>query len=225
MHVLIADDHPLVADALNEYLKSIDPDLEVTRSESLQGASENAEKSGGFDLIILDLNMPGMNGLEGLTLIRNRFPDIPVVIISGAARRRDILDAFDRGAAGFIPKDLSGRTIIKALELVLAGEKYVPSSLVAKGGFGMGAAGYGEQGMWEPDSPLNKLTARERQALALLLEGCSNKEIADRLGLKVITAAFHLQGVFKKLGVSNRTQAATTAIRLGWNSVEHSHSK
>ncbi len=220
MRVLIADDHPLVADALNEYLKCIDPDLEISRSESLQGASEDAEKSGGFDLIFLDMNMPGMNGLEGLSVMRSRFPDIPVVIISGVAQHRDILDAFARGAAGFIPKDLSGSTIIKALELVLAGEKYVPARVFAEGGLRGEATGPGGTGSWEPDSPLNNLTARERQALALLVRGCSNKEMARKLGVKEITAAFHVRGVFKKLGASNRTQAAMMALKLGWNDAE-----
>lgn len=218
MRVLIADDHPLVADALEEYLKTINPDLDVARSDSLESALEAAQLAGGFDLTILDLNMAGMNGLEGLTVMRERFPDTPVAIISGFADRREMMAAFDLGATAFIPKDLSGATIIKALELILAGEKYVPADIVAGGGFSVGDLGRLGSQSRERGNPLDALTPREAQVLALLLEGGSNKQIAHQLNIKEITAAFHLKGVFRKLGATNRTQAAAKALKLGWDS-------
>ncbi len=219
MYVLIADDHRLVTDALAEYLKEIDPDVEVTKVETLDQAMESISPWGEFDLVLLDLGMPGMNGLEGLTIFRDRFPEVPVAMISGIANSSQILDAFSRGAVGFLPKDLSPGTIIKALELILSGEIYIPSKIVSERAVHEAVAGRKENDSWEPGNPLNRLTAREREVLSFLVKGHSNREIAREIGTKKVTVAFHLGGVFKKLGVSNRTQAAATAVLLGWKGV------
>lgn len=217
MRVLIADDHPLVTDALTGYLKQINPDAEVVAAQTLDQALERLAEEASIDLVVLDLYMPGMQGLEGLTTVRSRYPDIPVVMISGIADRRQIMEALERGAVGFIPKELASAALIKALELVLAGEIYVPSTLIPGRGLREDSAGYGRAAAVEEGSPFSELTARERQVLALLLKGYSNKQIAQELGTKEITAAFHLRGVFRKLGVSNRTQAAAVAFRSGWH--------
>ena len=217
MRVLIADDHPMVADALSVYLREVDPDAEITISESLDQALNVVREDSRYDVVFLDKNMPGMHGLDGLTRFRECLPDTPTVIISGVASRADILDAFERGAVGFIPKDLSSDAIIKALGLVMAGEKYVPFQIIAPNDAGGKSGRGGNDPEWGPDNPLATLTPRERQVLSLVLDGCSNKEIARELGVKEITVAFHLRGVFKKLGASNRTQAATLALKLGWS--------
>ena len=219
MQVLIADDHRLVTDALAEYLKEIDPDVEVTKVETLDQATENISRLGEYDLVLLDLGMPGMNGLEGLTILRHRFPEVPVAMISGIANSRQIIDAFSRGAVGFLPKDLSPGTIIKALELILSGEKYIPSKIVSERAVHEALSSKRKNNSWEPGNPLNRLTAREREVLSFLVKGYSNREIAQEIGTKEVTAAFHLGGVFKKLGVSNRTQAAAAALMLGWKGV------
>ena len=114
MRVLIADDHPMVADALSMYLREVDPDAEITISESLDQALNVVREDSRYDIVFLDKNMPGMHGLDGLTRFRKCLPDTPTVIISGLASRADILDAFERGAVGFIPKDMSSDAIIKA---------------------------------------------------------------------------------------------------------------
>ncbi len=216
MRVLVADDHELVTDALRKYLKRIDPDVEVFGATNFEEAVDRVQGSDGFDLIILDLYFPDMPGLEGLTLLRRQCPDVPIVMISGIADHREMMDALDRGAAGFIPKDLPSRTIVKALELVLAGERYVPSRLVSDPSVTARDRGHRRKMAHAAGSQLNELTVREYEVLSLLFEGKSNKEIARQIGVKEVTAAFHLRGVFKKLGASNRTQAVTTAIRLGW---------
>lgn len=215
MHFLIADDHKLVSDALAEYLKFLDPDLHVMQAATLGEAIDKIDESEYVDLILLDLRMPGMHGVEGLTSMRSRFPEIPVVMISGVAGHQEIADALDRGAAGFIPKDLSGPAMVKALELILTGETYVPFKFVSGGDLLQGSLGRHGQSSGGADNPLNKLTAREREVLSLVMKGRSNKEIARELGVKAVTAAFHLKGVCTKLGVSNRTQAAAAALRLG----------
>ncbi len=216
MRVLVADDHELVADALKKYLKRIDPDVEVCRATKFEEAVDRVQGSDGFDLIILDLYFPDMPGFEGLARLRRQCPDVPIVMISGIADHHEMMDALDRGAAGFIPKDLPSRTIVKALELVLAGERYVPSRLVSDPSVTARDRGHRRKMAHAAGSQLNELTVREHEVLSLLFEGKSNKQIARQIGVKEVTAAFHLRGVFKKLGASNRTQAVTTAIRLGW---------
>ncbi len=216
MRVLVVDDHQLVADALTKYLLRINSEASVTHTTTFGDALKIARESEGFDLAILDLYLPDLSGLEGLTILRHEFPNVPIVMISGVADLRQILDAFDRGAAGFIPKDLSAAAIVKALELVLAGERYIPSIVVSGSGLIEEGVGRIEKGTWQQGSPLHKLTAREREVLAGLIEGNSNKKIAQIIGVQEGTAAFHLKGVFKKLGVSNRAQAVAVALRLGW---------
>lgn len=216
MRVLVVDDHQLVADALTKYLLRINSEAGVTHTTKFGDALKIIRESEEFDLVILDLYLPDLSGLEGLTVLRREFPNVPIVMISGVADLRQILDAFDRGAAGFIPKDLSAAAIVKALELVLAGERYIPSTVVSGRGLIEEGAGQIENGTWQQGSPLHKLTAREREVLAGLIEGNSNKKIALIIGVQEGTAAFHLKGVFKKLGVSNRAQAVAVALRLGW---------
>ena len=216
MRVLVADDHELVTDALRKYLERIDPDVEVFGATNFEEAVDKAQRLEGLSLIILDLYFPDMPGLEGLTLLRRHCPDVPIVMISGIADHREMMDALDRGAAGFIPKDLPSRTIVKALELVLAGEQYVPSRILSYASLLARDAGHRWKMAHAAGSQLNELTVRQHEVLSLLFEGKSNKEIARQIGFKEVTAAFHLRGVFKKLGASNRTQAVTTAIRLGW---------
>ncbi len=130
MRILAADDHRLVADALEKYLVRIDPDVEVIHALNFEKTLEYVRESPEFDLIILDLYLPDMTGLEGLTLLHSQCPEVPIVMISGIANRREIMEALERGAAGFILKDLSSTMIVKALEIVLSGEKYIPSILV-----------------------------------------------------------------------------------------------
>ncbi len=216
MRVLVADDHQLVIDALEKYLIGIDPDVEVIPASKFEETLDNVRESPDFDLIILDLYLPDMTGLEGLTLLHSQCPEIPIVMISGVANRREIMDALERGAAGFIPKDLSSAMIVKALEIVLSGERYIPSILVGGRSLFEKEPGYSGKVTRDTGTPFGRLTRREREVLALLIEGYSNKEIARDIGVKEITAAFHLRGVFKKLGVSNRTQAAAKALREGW---------
>ena len=214
MHIVLADDHKLVAEALQEYLKKLQPEIEVSQTGNFDDALARVTEARSVDLVILDMHMPGMNGLEGLKVMRSRFPDLPVVMMSGVAEYEQIREAFDQGAAGFIPKDLSGKAMLKALEMVLSGEVYVPSKLLHEPPAEKPGAGDGE---FAPGNPLSSLTPRESQVLSLLIQGNSNKEIARQLKVKEITAAFHLKGVFRKLEVSNRTEAVIAAVRNGWS--------
>ncbi len=215
MDILLADDHRLVRDGLKFFLERLGPDVKVAEAETFDEALSRAAECDNLQLIILDLVMPGMNGLTGLEVMRARFPDVPVVILSGSYQRNEVINAINRGAHGFIPKTLSGKAMLSALQLVISGEKYVPSVIFSEGQMG-GSMGGNGVGSFSDDSPLQRLTPRERDVLGLLTKGHSNKEIARALGLQEVTVKVHLKGVFRKLGASNRTQAVKIAMQLGW---------
>lgn len=207
MRILLADDHVLVRDALKSYIERLAEDATVLAASSFPEALAIAQREVGFDLIILDLRMPGMNGLEGLTRMRELMPKTPVVIMSGLARPQDITEAMAAGAAGFFPKTLNGAALVSAVRLVMAGERFMPST---------DHAGHPSDGAAQiDDDAASSLTAREREVLDLLTKGLSNKEIARRLDLQEVTIKLHVRGICRKLGAKNRTQAALRAVSFG----------
>jgi two-component system nitrate/nitrite response regulator NarL len=216
VRIVLADDHRLVVEAIQSLLSSLDPEIEVVQAANFSEAIKKLAEENVVDLVVLDLNMPGMNGVEGIRIMGEKHPQLPVVILSGQASAEEVREVLQAGARGFIPKDLGGKGMLRALELVLSGEIFVPAMALEKGVEDV-KAGTGAGGKFSPENPLSHLTPRERQVLSLLIEGQSNKAIADRLGLKPITAAFHVRGIFRKLNVANRTEAVITAIKLGWN--------
>lgn len=215
MNILLADDHDLVRDGIVSFLKTAAPDITVSQAKDFAESLAIVDSDTNIDLTILDLNMPGMNGLSGLTVMRQKFPDVPVVILSGSVKRSDVLNALEHGASGYLPKTLSGKSLINALRLVLSGEKYIPSALLEDDGGSIRPGEIDLDGL-APDNPLRQLTNREREVLALLTKGLSNKEIAKQLSVREITVKVHLTGIFKKLGAANRTQAVKIAMQLGW---------
>ena len=208
MRILLADDHTLIRENLSEFLEKLEPGVTIIEAESFDHAQTIASGSGKLDLIILDLMMPGMNGLGGLQAMLKQHPEVPIVMLSGTAKNEVIGDAMKMGARGFIPKTISSKAMINALRLILSGDTYVPPDALTESM----QAGNSEQ---IDSGPLKKLTAREREITILLSEGHPNKQIARLTGLKEITVKVHLQSVFRKLDVSNRTQAVTVALKHG----------
>lgn len=215
MRVLVVDDQPLVADAFESYLRTIDADAVVLAGRStVEIEALNGEVRP--DLVVIDFDTPQIGRFAAMRRMLERFAETPVVLTTSSATRQDMRSALEMGAAGIIPKQLGRTAITKALELILAGETYIPSRFLERGGLQDDRATY-EAGFDTADPPvLDQLTARQRQVLALLVKGYSNRQIAQELGTREVTAAFHLKGVFRRLGVSNRTQAATKALELGW---------
>ena len=207
MRILLADDHVLVRDALKSYIERLADDAAVLVASTFPEAFTLAQRDTSLDLVILDLRMPGMNGLEGLTRMRELHPQIPVVIMSGLARPQDIDEAMAGGAAGFFPKTLNGAALVSAVRLVLAGERFVPSTDHASAN--SNGAPKAE------DEATSSLTTREREVLDLLTKGLSNKEIARLLELQEVTIKLHVRGICRKLGAKNRTQAALRAVAIG----------
>lgn len=157
-----------------------------------------------------------MNGLEGLKRTLGQVREgTSVVLLSGAYRSEDVRNGIEAGAHGFIPKTLRGQALANAIQLVLAGEKYLPSSILndfnetgsySSDGEARSAGGFGREGDFA------RLTPREREVLALLSEGRPNKDIARHLDLREITVKYHLKNIYRKLNVSNRAQAVKMAL-------------
>jgi two-component system, NarL family, nitrate/nitrite response regulator NarL len=208
--LLLADDHHLVREALSYYLRQTGDDVQVEEASTLEEALHKAAAHDDYDAIILDLRMPGMNGLAGLDRMRASMPGVPVVILSGNIGRTDAMDALRRGAAGVISKELRGPALINALRLVLAGETFVPSTLVDDP-----PADPVPQGDVAQRAALGNLTRRELEAVRLLAEGRSNREIAGAMGLAEVTVKLHLHNAFQKMGARSRADAVRIALQRG----------
>ncbi len=206
MRILLADDHNLVREGLKPFLMELDESAEIVEACDFTEAFAIADAPGELTLIVLDLKMPGMNGVTGIETIKARRPEVPVVIISGYVSREDVMNATRVGASGYIPKTITGAAMINALRLVLSGETYLPSQVFTDG----------EAAKATEPQPLNSLSARERQILGLLIDGHTNKEIARQLDLQEITIKIHLRNVYRKIGAANRAQAVRIALMAGW---------
>lgn len=199
MHILLADDHPLFAEALRRLIERSMPASSLTTVGDLEGAHRALSGADRFDLIILDLQMPGVEGFDGVERTVALFPTVPLVVISGAATAANVARAIQLGARGFLPKTMPSNVLAAALQVVTAGGTYVP-------------ADYAQAQTRTAELP--QLTPREREILELLVSGRSNKEIARALDLQEITVKFHVRNVFRKLNVRNRVEATNAARRL-----------
>ncbi|MGD9923724.1 MAG: response regulator transcription factor, partial [Pseudorhodoplanes sp.] len=130
MRILLADDHDLLRDVLKAYLEALDLGISVQDVRSLDDAVALVKSSAPFDLILLDVDMPGMRGVSGLVRMREEASQIPVAILSGLNDPNIVVDALRAGAAGFIPKSIGARAMVSVIQLILAGERYIPSLLV-----------------------------------------------------------------------------------------------
>lgn len=205
MRIILADDHIMVREGLRPFLERLDDGgVTVLEAGSLPEVMALMARGDKVDLLVLDLRMPGMDGLEGLRRVRAAYPDVPAVILSSMVDRDQMLETINLGAAGYIPKHMSGAAMISALRLVLSGERFLPSMLLGSDSH-EGTGGHGIAG---------RLTPREREVLTLLREGLPNKVIANRLNLSEVTVKSHLFSIFRKLGVQNRVQAARRLIEL-----------
>lgn len=204
MRIILADDHVMIREGLRPFVERIAADAIVQEAGSFPDVLELL-KDGPADLVILDLKMPGMNGYQGLVTLRQMFPQMRCVMLSAMADRDHVLEAIRLGADGFIPKHLSGATMVSALQLVLSGERFIPAMLLDKNSESGAEAGDGSD-------LIGRLTPRERDILRLLREGLANKVIANRLEVSEVTVKSHLGNVFRKLGVQNRLQAMRLLI-------------
>ena len=213
MRLLVVDDHPLMAEALTLVLSTLDSEAHIDTARDLQSAFRSAESPPPFDVVLLDLGLPGCAGLEALERFRERFPTLPVVVVSASGDPAAIIGALDLGAMGFIPKSSPKDVILNAVRLVVSGGVYVPVQAVsARGAEPVPAA--------PPAIPRTTaqdlgLSPRQADVLTLVLKGLPNKLIARKLDISENTTKVHVSAVLKALGVSTRTQALIAAARLG----------
>ncbi|MDE9450232.1 response regulator transcription factor [Aliiroseovarius sp. Z3] len=194
MRILIADDHDLVRDTIAMFLEA-EGMAEIVSVENLDAAVQAADASGSFDLVLLDFNMPGMDGLQGLTRMKEANDGCPVAILSGTATPRIAKDALAAGAAGFVPKTLGAKSMVSAIRFMVAGETFLPYDFMQQ----------------EEAKTVANLSERETEVLRGLCEGKSNKEIARDLDLQEVTIKLHVKTLCRKLDAKNRTQAAMIA--------------
>jgi two-component system nitrate/nitrite response regulator NarL len=202
MHVLLADDHELVRDAIRAFLET-ESDIKVSVAKDLDSAETMMNREGPYDLVLLDYTMPGMNGLDGLARAKELNFGKPVAILSGTATRAIAETALAAGAAGFLPKTIAAKSLIHAVRFMAAGEKYVPVKFMT------------ERDEEKPNPLASKLTPRELEVLNGLVDGRSNKEIAKSLDLQEVTIKLHVKTLCRKLAARNRTHAAMIAKDMG----------
>ncbi|CAA7619259.1 Response regulator containing a CheY-like receiver domain and an HTH DNA-binding domain (fragment) [Candidatus Terasakiella magnetica] len=215
MKILIADDHELFRDGLRHVLGQFEGPPVIVEASDFNEAIAAVQREKDMDIVLLDLSMPGMSWADGLHRLKELLPDsVPLIVLSASDDRRHVLQAVNMGAAGFIPKTSSSRVMLSALKLVLSGGVYLPPALLEQGG----PDGDGIPSATE--SAIASLTPRQREVLALLGQGKSNKEIARVLELAEGTVKLHVTAILKALNVNNRTRAVVAASHLGLTAPE-----
>lgn len=200
--ILIADDHDLVRDTISSFLER-EGQYQIVLAEDFYAAEKTLAAEGPFDLVLLDYSMPGMTGLAGLEKAIEQNRSYPVAIMSGTADRTVAQDALAAGAAGFVPKTMPAKSLLNAVQFMLAGEQYAPVQFMT-------------QPSEAESHPLSsKLSEREMQVLNALCKGHSNKEIARDLDLQEVTIKLHVKTLCRKLEARNRTHAAMIAKEEG----------
>lgn len=206
MNLLLIDDHPLFAQSLRYLLAEMAPNTVISVASSI---SEALQQSTPIDLILLDLHLPDASGLIGLITVREKFPAVPVVMVSSEEGPTVVRAAIDAGAMGYVPKSSKPEVLMAAIQLILAGGTYLPSCLVAKSEI-TGQAARGQDA-----SPMSLLTRRQREVLGKVIQGKSNKVIANELTISESTVKSHLATAFQALGVGRRTEAVFKVAQLG----------
>jgi len=216
MKILVADDHDLVREGLRLALQTLAPQAEILEARSAAEVQSIVALNTKFDLVVLDLVMPGAGGFDLLRKLCDQLANTPVLVLSAsddAATMRRVLDC---GAAGFVPKHTPHEVMLGAFKLVMSGGVYVPPALLVRDG----AVKDARNTLQPADFPTTstghvasscELTGRQREVLALLERGLQNKQIARQLGLSEHTVKIHVTAILNALGVTNRTQAVIAA--------------
>ncbi|HYH19745.1 MAG TPA: response regulator transcription factor [Azospirillum sp.] len=204
--IVIADDHPMVRDALRLAIGRALPDAEIVEADTLGGVLVALEGGPAADLVLLDLNMPGMQGFAGLVYLCAQHPELPIAVVSANEEPRVMRRALGAGASGYIPKSARTEDMRAALRALTEGEVWVPPGVDPDAG--------------EPDEDtaltarLASLTPQQVRVFMMLNDGLVNKQIAYELGVSEGTVKAHVSAILQKLGVISRTQAVILARRL-----------
>ncbi len=214
MRILLVDDHTLFREALLHVLRQFDSAAVVIEAATAKEAVRLAAHYHDLDLILLDLTLPGSDGFCALPELHELRPTVPLVILSASEDASDVRRALDAGAMGYVPKSSSSREMITALRLVLAGEVYVPPTLLAALEALATVLIQATASVVE-EKEASGLTPRQLQVLRLMGQGLSNKAICKRLDVAEGTVKLHVAAVMRALSAGNRTQAVIEATRRG----------
>lgn len=211
---LIVDDHPLFCDALSMTLKAVAGIAKVETADRLEAAISRLDREPAPDIVLLDLNLPDVDGLDGLIRLKSVAGTAPVVVVSSLADNRVIGAALKAGAAGFVPKHSHRDVFRAAFEAIRQGKSYVPEGFTPSN---------------DPNSPasqkeeaiarLSLLTRQQARILQLICEGMLNKQIAYDLSIAETTVKAHVTAIMRKLGVQSRTQAVLMARGASFESL------
>jgi DNA-binding NarL/FixJ family response regulator len=209
MKILLADDHPLFREGVKQVLGRLEGQTTIIDAHDYPSLFVQAQIHPGLDMALIDLNMPGMPGHHGIREFRQRFPDVPLVILSASEAPQDIEQSLNLGALGYILKSSPSAVILHALQLVLSGGIYTPEPARES------VPGISLRSAASAGRPAVALTSRQMQVLHGLLQGLPNKAIARKLDLSEGTVKIHVAAIFRALNVNNRTEAVITARQLG----------
>lgn len=215
LKLLVVEDHALVREGLVRLLAQVDQEVEVAEAADFETALSQLEDAGEYDLVFLDLALPGIDGFSGLDVLRRRYPAMPVVVVSAYDDTPTVNRVLGLGASGFIPKAYSGEALLAAVRSVLDGNIFRPAGQ--------------QSSRLIDDSDLREshkfpagvkpseigLTDRQAQVLALMVRGLSNRDIAEQLTLSEGTVKIHATAIFRTLDVNSRTQALVAVARYG----------
>lgn len=214
IRVLIVDDHTLFRSGIKALLQR-QPGFEVVgeAGDGLEGVKR--AKSLKPDVVLLDLHMPGISGREAVQLINEEVPGTHVVMLTVSEDAEDLFDTLRAGARGYLLKNIETDYLVDAIQRVIGGEAVMAAQMTAKLVQGFRTLSSGGGGEAEQPGDKEKLSPREREIVALLAKGASNKEMANTLSVAESTIKIHIQNIFKKLNLTSRVQVAVYAIEHG----------
>lgn len=216
MKFLVADDHAVFRVGLVYLLQKLDPEAKISEANDYAEALEIAEREPDLDLILVDLLMPGIDGFNGVSSLRDKAHSAPIIVVSARENPADVQASLGHGAMGYLPKSSSSDVMMNAIRLVLSGGMYLPPALLGQQEGGGGAISM-ESSLSQPrlsEQVARNLTRRQRDVMRLLALGRSNKAIAQELELAEGTVKVHVSAIFKALNVTNRTEAVIVAGKI-----------
>ena len=211
LKILVVEDHALVREGLVQTLRQLEPGVTVCEAASSSAATVLLKQGQVFDLIVLDLALPGIDGLTYLPTLRQRYPAMPVVIVSGYDDSLTVRKAMKSGAAGFVSKNSSSEQLLAAVREILAGGSSTAARVPIVSATDLARSPVSKS----PQIADFGLTERQAEVLGLVARGKTNRDIAALLILSEGTVKVHLTAIFKALGVASRTQALVVIARRG----------
>ncbi len=218
MKILLIDDHALFRDGILLILEGLQMPVETFEASSYESAKIIMDEISDIDLVLLDLDLPGVSFFDALQAIRQQLPESAVVILSGTIDHQVVKKSLHLGARGYIPKSTPAKTMLNALQLIISGDTYVPAQIFQNQD---NVISYAAKNKIKNKSPEHRLTPRQYDVLVQLAEGLSNRAIGKALYLTESTVRAHVAAILRSFDVSNRTQAVRYAVQHSWVTVKN----